>query len=142
MITKQEVREFLERRGAIVYNDNHRYDGNCTYFLFEKNELVYIGASTNITLRMNNHKWRGYDEMFFIPASKYSGDSFRAVEWLMIRTFRTKWNTQPINDNGKYANRNIAEEIKKCITPKLLQIPIDSKTEQMLLFSEMKESRQ
>lgn len=62
---------------------------SCIYFLFRKGELIYIGQTVDLVLRLRGHQWFDVDMVRFIPCEPAK---LKHYEARLIRFFRPKCN--------------------------------------------------
>jgi hypothetical protein len=98
-----KLRRSVDRHDAHLHAPNHIYKltrhpatiGLCgIYFLFLKNECVYVGQSTNIHVRIRDHRLPGLRAKDFETFSylEVPRDSLEAVEAYYIAMFNPKFN--------------------------------------------------
>jgi len=63
------------------------------YFLVKENEVVYIGKTIN-RQRIQGHRDKDFDYIYFIPTSK---SIYSQLELNLIRKYTTKYNKTHIN---------------------------------------------
>lgn len=76
------------------------------YFLFYRNELIYIGTSQNIEHRLKHHKKHSFfefDKYFIYPTSFISEHKRGEIEKACIRKYKPKYNLffNPDFESGK-----------------------------------------
>ncbi len=65
---------------------------SCVYFLFQGGEVIYIGKTRNILLRVSEHSSRfdkAFDSVAILPVDK---DRLSSVELFYIRSFSPRYN--------------------------------------------------
>lgn len=77
---------------------SHKLVGNCSgvYFLFNENELVYIGKGWNCLLRVAEHTRKDSDKEFtswsYLPIE--DKQEYSTLENQLINTYKPKYNKQ------------------------------------------------
>jgi len=121
-LNKIQFFESLELFGSslnyklIDYNESNKNDGGC-YFLYENDEIIYIGVSINIRKRLIQHKGdrKKWDFVKYIPCTDYL-EAIK-IESYYINKFKPKLNIQL----GAYAH--IAEKHEFKVEDSLINYP-------------------
>ncbi len=79
--TKKEIRKIRLKKNFMISG---------VYFLFDENEIVYIGQSRNIYRRINHHTRFKWGSFSFIEAKE--GRESRELEKHYIDKFKPKYN--------------------------------------------------
>lgn len=79
--TEKEIKKFRLKRNFLICG---------VYFLFEKDDIVYIGQSKNILTRINYHKQFKWDRFSFVEMKE--GRRLRELEHKYISALKPKHN--------------------------------------------------
>jgi len=88
----------------------------CVYFLIDKNEIVYVGSSINLSIRLPGHATKKYDEIYYTSVST---ENSKEVEKSYIEKFNPKYN---ISGNDEYDSTLIEKTISPETSPKTMLI--------------------
>ena len=114
------------------------------YFLFNKGELVYIGQSNNVYLRIGQHIKEG--EKIFDEFRIYETDDYIRLEAFLIGALRPKYNKTFGTDIGwlQMDNRLSKDEFSACLPPekilKIIERANDALHDRILLRKAMSEN--
>lgn len=92
--------------------------GSGVYFLYCKNELVYIGKATNITRRIIEHLEDDSKVFDSVRYTKIPIDSMTSVETALIKSLKPKYNNTCKSDTSQYTSSVVKSRIT--ITPVVL----------------------
>lgn len=95
--------------GEHALNLNEMELGSGVYFLYNKDELVYIGKAANITRRIIEHIDEGVKKFDKVRYSKVPVDSLNFVESTLINELKPKYNSFI----GIHKSENERESISK-----------------------------
>ena len=79
------------------------------YFLYNLDELVYIGYSKNIYIRILEHFYnnKGFDSFSYYELKNYSANEMKLVENVLIAHYSTELNKHIIKDTLWFYESNI-----------------------------------
>lgn len=92
------------------------YDA-CIYFLLKKNEVVYVGQSTQGLIRAINHKEIDFDTLYYI---KCKTDQLNMLEDEYIYKYLPKYN--------KKFNGTLFKSLKKILSDFIIENDVEKKT--------------
>ena len=79
------------------------------YFLFNNDRIVYVGQSTNIHARVQNHRDKAFDSYTYLTVRDYSERNY--VESYYIDLFKPEYNVATYNTD-KLKKKSQKEKIK------------------------------
>ena len=78
---------------------------SCIYFLIDSGEIVYVGQSTNLALRLNQHKNdKSFNRILYMPIESNRLDE---VERFFIEILEPKYNKEPFIANKAYRYKGL-----------------------------------
>lgn len=77
----------------IKYLCRHTYDDNsCVYFLVEREEVVYVGQTNNLHVRIRQHRRENSKTFDYVAYVSMAADIAKATESALIRYLCPKYN--------------------------------------------------
>ena len=99
--------ELNEHSGDIYEYDTHL--PTCVYFLIDKTEIVYVGKSTNLATRIQQHKnAKEFDRVLYLPIEENRLD---VIERYFIETLEPKYNQEGFMVNGSYRYKSLGYKL-------------------------------
>jgi len=81
------------------------------YFLLDKEEIVYIGKSTNIIKRVTEHFSEGIKKFNLYSYIPVEVDSLSEAEDFFIKKYKPKYNIRLVKEKNSYKTINISEDL-------------------------------
>jgi hypothetical protein len=115
-----------------------KFKGPCLYFLIFNNDIIYIGQTIDLTIRLQSHKrTKTYDTVRFIPCDK---DRLNHYENRLIKYFKPKLNSLKESTVNRLTRGNGLDRISLRISTPAMDCALKMMDEQNRTFNNLIET--